>query len=128
MVVVVLGVVVVVVFGVVVVVVVVAGVLPVVDWVDVDEVDGVEVDVVDVVGAVVVVVVLELAAELTPGCSFATTIPINVVAPAAATTEVRVKRRRRKCARVRDSGELSGFLMGGGHFFSSARVHLRDPV
>ena len=119
-------VVVVVVVGRVVVVVVVVGVLPVVDGVDVDEDVDEDVDV-EVVGADVVVV-LELAAELAPGCSFATTIPINVVAPAAATTEVRVKRRRRTCARARDSGEFSGLFKTEARFFSSARVHLRFPT
>lgn len=107
--------------------VVVVGVLPVVDWVDVDEDAEVDGEVVDVVGGVVVVV-LEPAADPAPGCSFATTIPTNVVAPAAANTEARVKRRRRTCARARDSGEFSGFFTSDAHFLSSARVHLKIPT
>lgn len=45
------------------------------------EVDGTEVEVVPVVST----------AELAPGCSLATTIPMSAVAPAAATIEARVR-------------------------------------
>ena len=54
----------------------------------------------------VVAVPLVLAPEVAPGCSLATTTPINAVAPVAAITAERVKRRSRNSARRRVSGEL----------------------
>jgi hypothetical protein len=63
--------------------------------------------VVVVVGAVVVddgVVSAGAVALLAPGCSLATTTPINAVAPVAASTADRVSRRRRTWARSRLSG------------------------
>lgn len=93
-------------------------------------VEGVEVvapEVVDVVDPVVVVA-LEVADELAPGCSLATTIPISVVAPAAATTDVRVRRRRRTCACARDSGEFSLLFISCAYIFSSAHAHPIVPA
>jgi hypothetical protein len=68
----------------------------------------------DVDGAVEVEVIgdgdggvpLVLASELAPGCSLATTMPISAVAPVAARTAERVRRRRRTLARSRVPGEL----------------------
>ena len=68
--------------------------------------------VVDVVGGSAGVVPLGLAPELAPGCSFATTTPISAVAPVAAITAERVRRRRRMFARSRASGELRSGLIG----------------
>ena len=87
-----------------------------------DEVEVFAPDVVDVVDPVVVAV-LEVAEELAPGCSLAATIPISVVAPAAATTDVRVRRRRRTCACARDSGEFSGLFISCAYIFSPAHPH-----
>lgn len=75
------------------------------------DVVGVDVAGVDVVGDtvdgdVVVEVPLVLTPEVAPGCSLATTMPINAVAPVAAITAERVKRRSRNSARRRVSGEL----------------------
>jgi hypothetical protein len=68
-----------------------------------------------------------LGAELAPGCSLATTMPITAVAPVAASTAVRVRRRRRVLALSRDRGELywCGCLMGGDRFLvqGPVRVH-----
>jgi hypothetical protein len=68
-------------------------------------------DVVVVVGGDVVVgtfagTVLEGA--LAPGCSLATTRPMEMVAPVASSTAARVSRRRRSSARFLVSGELNG--------------------
>jgi hypothetical protein len=84
-----------------------------------DSVVGVDVTGVDVVGPTVggVVVVdvddggggvipFLLAPEVAPGCSLATRMPITAVAPVAAITAERVKRRSRISARWRVSGEL----------------------
>jgi hypothetical protein len=59
-----------------------------------DEVDGVDVG--------VAVAPDELGDELAPGCSFATTMPSTAVAPVAASTAERVRRRRSVLARSRD--------------------------
>jgi hypothetical protein len=86
--------------------------------VDVDvDVEGTVVEGEDVDGAVGIgipgdsdgVVAVVLAAELAPGCSLATTMPMIAVAPVAANTAERVRRRRRRLARSRDIGVLSGF-------------------
>jgi hypothetical protein len=61
---------------------------------------------VEVNGACDGVVPLVLTPEVAPGCSLATTMPINAVAPVAAITAERVKRRSRISARRRVSGEL----------------------
>jgi len=66
---------------------------------------------VDVVGGRAGVVPLVPAPELAPGCSFATTMPIRAVAPVAARTAKRVRRRRRTLARSRVSGELRSGLI-----------------
>jgi hypothetical protein len=77
----------------------------------------VEVEDVDVDGAVGIdvagdsggVVTLVLAGEPAPGCSLATTMPISAVAPVAASTAERVRRRKRRLTRSRDCGVLGGF-------------------
>jgi hypothetical protein len=71
---------------------------------DVDCVVGIDVDG-DSDGVVPVV----LGSELAPGCSLATTMPIRAVAPVAASTTDRVRRRRRRLARCRDCGVLCWF-------------------
>jgi hypothetical protein len=81
------------------------------------DVDGTVVEVEDVDGAVGIdvagdsdgVVPAVLVGAPTPGCSLATTMPISAVAPVAASTAERVRRRRRMLARSRDCGVLCGF-------------------
>jgi hypothetical protein len=82
------------------------------------EVDGAEVEVLPVV---------VLAAELTPGCSFATTKPMSAVAPAAPTIEARVRKRTSALARRRASGELwsLGCLIEGTGPASRSPLHQR---
>ncbi len=65
-----------------------------------DEVDGVVVAVPDPVSAVV------LGGLLEPGCSRATTMPMNAAIPVAANTAARVRVRTRVWARSLDSGVL----------------------
>jgi hypothetical protein len=64
---------------------------------------------------------LALAAELAPGCSFATTTPMSAVPPTAARAAERVKRRKRTWVRTRVSGELRSraCLIGDGRPFRS---------
>ena len=84
-------------------------------------VDGdVEVDVGDGGGGVVPLV---LAPELAPGCSFATRMPINAVAPVAAMTAERVRRRSRISARWRVSGELRSLACLTGESRPSGQRH-----
>jgi hypothetical protein len=105
------------------VVVVVGGDVVVVVVVGLDGVpdsDGGVVETGEVVGVVVVVVggdvvVVEGGVSgtvwdvvLAPGCSFAATTPIAMVAPVATMIAERVRRRRRASARRRDSGEFGG--------------------
>jgi hypothetical protein len=61
---------------------------------------------VDVVGVCAGVNPLDVADELAPGCSLATTMPMRAVAPVAVRTAERVRRRSRVWARSRVSGEL----------------------
>jgi hypothetical protein len=90
---------------------------------------------VEVVGSVLVaevaggLVPVDGLAELTPGCSLATTTPITAVAPVAASTAVRVSRRMRVETRSRASGELCslGCVIDGHRFFSSAGFHSTGP-
>jgi len=60
---------------------------------------------------------------LAPGCSFATTTPMAMVAPAAKRAAARVRRRTRASARPRVSGELDGGVELTDHVLGSVSFH-----
>jgi hypothetical protein len=60
---------------------------------------------------------------LAPGCSFATSTPMAMVAPVAIRTAARVTRRRRASARPLVSGELNWGAELTGPVLGTASVH-----
>jgi hypothetical protein len=72
-----------------------------------------------------------MSSEPAPGCSLAKTMPISAVAPVAASTAERVRRRKRRLARSLDCGVLCGFrcfMVDAGRWWRTLKPYGVSPT